>query len=137
MAAVGESASGVGRFTLPCSGEEIHPLAVSRPLPGVPGHSRIRVTVHLVARVCEVCVGPYRPPPLCPVPREGVDLDSCLVRGAPFGGPIAAVRDPNKIVKYVAAMEKINIYTSSGVKVGCNLHGGGRWVGRGTVGGGG
>jgi hypothetical protein len=49
--------------------------------------------------------------------REGVDLDSCLVRGAPFGGPVAAVRDPNKIVKYVLAMEKINIFSAAGVKV--------------------
>lgn len=53
--------------------------------------------------------------------EDGVDLASCLVVAAPFGGPIAVTRDSSKMTSFRAGAETITLYSSAGEQVSAML----------------
>ncbi|XP_075506458.1 protein VACUOLELESS1 [Primulina tabacum] len=61
----------------------------------------------------------YRKPELYQMQWRHVDLTRNKIACAPFGGPIAAIRDDTKIVQLYAesALRKLRIYTSSGILI--------------------
>ncbi|XP_073050524.1 protein VACUOLELESS1 [Primulina eburnea] len=61
----------------------------------------------------------YRKPELYQMQWRHVDLTRNKIACAPFGGPIAAIRDDTKIVQLYAesAQRKLRIYTSSGILI--------------------
>ncbi|KAH1197654.1 hypothetical protein AAZX31_18G104300 [Glycine max] len=75
----------------------------------------------------------YRKPELYPMPWKHVDLARTKVAAAPFGGPIAVIRDDSKIVQLHAesALRKLRLFSSSGRPLADAVwrHPGGRLVG--------
>ncbi|GLT74040.1 hypothetical protein SLA2020_458610 [Shorea laevis] len=75
----------------------------------------------------------YRKPELYPMKWKHVDLSRNKLACAPFGGPIAVIRDDSKIVQLYAesALRKLRIFSSSGVLISETVwkHPGGRLVG--------
>ncbi|XP_022759131.1 protein VACUOLELESS1-like isoform X2 [Durio zibethinus] len=75
----------------------------------------------------------YRKPELYPMRWKHVDLSRNKVACAPFGGPIAVIRDDSKIVQLYSesALRKLRIFASSGVLISDTVwkHPGGRLIG--------
>ncbi|KAL6328996.1 hypothetical protein AAG906_007286 [Vitis piasezkii] len=75
----------------------------------------------------------YRKPEIYPMQWKHIDLSRNKVAGAPFGGPIAVIRDDSKIVQLYAesALRKLRIFNSAGVQISETVwkHPGGRLVG--------
>ncbi|KZV16281.1 vacuolar protein sorting-associated protein 16 [Dorcoceras hygrometricum] len=75
----------------------------------------------------------YRKPELYQMQWKNVDLTRNKIACAPFGGPIAAIRDDTKIVQLYAesAQRKLRIYTSSGILISESIwkNPGGRLIG--------
>ncbi|OMO95888.1 hypothetical protein CCACVL1_05201 [Corchorus capsularis] len=75
----------------------------------------------------------YRKPELYPMRWKNMDLSRNKVACAPFGGPIAVIRDDSKIVQLYSesALRKLRIFTSSGVLIADTVwkHPGGRLIG--------
>ncbi|XP_021903569.1 protein VACUOLELESS1 isoform X2 [Carica papaya] len=75
----------------------------------------------------------YRKPELYPMRWKHVDLGRNKVACAPFGGPIAVIRDDSKIVQLYAesALRKLRIFNSAGLLLSETVwkHPGGRLVG--------
>lgn len=75
----------------------------------------------------------YRKPELYPMPWKHVDLARTKVAAAPFGGPVAVIRDDSKIVQLHAesALRKLRLFSSSGRPLADAVwrHPGGRLVG--------
>ncbi|KAI8012268.1 Protein VACUOLELESS1 [Camellia lanceoleosa] len=61
----------------------------------------------------------YRKPEIYPMQWKHVDLSRNKVACAPFGGPIAVIRDDSKIVQLYAesALRKLRIFNSAGVQI--------------------
>ncbi|KAJ6953935.1 protein VACUOLELESS1-like [Populus alba x Populus x berolinensis] len=75
----------------------------------------------------------YRKPELYPMRWKHIDLSRNKVACAPFGGPIALIRDDSKIVQLYAesALRKLRIFNSAGVLLSETVwkHPGGRLIG--------
>ncbi|PKI55713.1 hypothetical protein CRG98_023929 [Punica granatum] len=75
----------------------------------------------------------YRKPELYPMRWKHIDLSRNKVACAPFGGPIAVIRDDSKIVQLYAesALRKLRIFNSAGVQISETVwkHPGGRLIG--------
>ncbi|MBA0549106.1 hypothetical protein Golob_020161, partial [Gossypium lobatum] len=75
----------------------------------------------------------YRKPELYPLRWKNIDLSRNKVACAPFGGPIAVIRDDSKIVQLYSesALRKLRIFTSSGVLISDTVwkNPGGRLIG--------
>ncbi|KAL9319611.1 hypothetical protein ACSQ67_011450 [Phaseolus vulgaris] len=75
----------------------------------------------------------YRKPELYPMPWKHVDLARTKVAVAPFGGPVAVIRDDSKIVQLHAesALRKLRLFSSSGRPLADTVwrHSGGRLIG--------
>ncbi|KAK9013191.1 hypothetical protein V6N11_041210 [Hibiscus sabdariffa] len=75
----------------------------------------------------------YRKPELYPMRWKNIDLSRNKVACAPFGGPIAVIRDDSKIVQLYSesALRKLRIFTSSGVLISDTVwkNPGGRLIG--------
>ncbi|EOX93144.1 Vacuoleless1 (VCL1) isoform 3 [Theobroma cacao] len=75
----------------------------------------------------------YRKPELYPMRWKHMDLSRNKVACAPFGGPIAVIRDDSKIVQLYSesALRKLRIFTSSGALISETVwkHPGGRLIG--------
>ncbi|XP_028076570.1 protein VACUOLELESS1-like isoform X3 [Camellia sinensis] len=75
----------------------------------------------------------YRKPEIYPMQWKHVDLSRNKVACAPFGGPIAVIRDDSKIVQLYAesALRKLRIFNSAGVQISETVwkNPGGRLVG--------
>ncbi|XP_057955473.1 protein VACUOLELESS1 [Malania oleifera] len=75
----------------------------------------------------------YRKPELYPMQWRHVDLGRNKVACAPFGGPIAVIRDDSKIVQLYAesALRKLRIFNSAGIMIAETVwrHPGGRLIG--------
>lgn len=75
----------------------------------------------------------YRKPELYQMQWKHIDLSRNKVACAPFGGPIAIIRDDSKIVQLYAesALRKLRIYNSAGLHLSDTVwkHPGGRLVG--------
>lgn len=75
----------------------------------------------------------YRKPELYAMRWKHIDLSRNKVACAPFGGPIAVIRDDSKIVQLYAesALRKLRFFTSSGVLLAETVwkHPGGRLIG--------
>ncbi|KAJ6998320.1 hypothetical protein NC653_014495 [Populus alba x Populus x berolinensis] len=75
----------------------------------------------------------YRKPELYPMRWKHIDLSRNKVACAPFGGPIAIIRDDSKIVQLYAesALRKLRIYNSAGILLSETVwkHPGGRLIG--------
>ena len=61
----------------------------------------------------------YRKPELYQLQWRNVDLSRNRVACAPFGGPIAVIRDDSKIVQLYgeSALRKLRIFSSAGVQI--------------------
>lgn len=61
----------------------------------------------------------YRKPEIYPLRWKNIDLGRNKVACAPFGGPIAVIRDDSKIVQLYAesALRKLRIFNSAGVQL--------------------
>jgi hypothetical protein len=75
----------------------------------------------------------YRKPELYPMRWKHIDLSRNKVACAPFGGPIAIIRDDSKIVQLYAesALRKLRIFNSAGILFSETVwkHPGGRLIG--------
>ncbi|XP_044503267.1 protein VACUOLELESS1 isoform X1 [Mangifera indica] len=75
----------------------------------------------------------YRKPELCQMRWKHIDLSRNKVACAPFGGPIAVIRDDSKIVQLYAesALRKLRIFNSAGLLISETVwkHPGGRLIG--------
>ncbi|XP_030462939.2 protein VACUOLELESS1 [Syzygium oleosum] len=75
----------------------------------------------------------YRKPELYPMRWRHIDLGRNKVACAPFGGPIAVIRDDSKIVQLYAesALRKLRVFNSAGVLIAETVwkHPGGRLIG--------
>ncbi|RYR35519.1 hypothetical protein Ahy_A10g050670 isoform B [Arachis hypogaea] len=75
----------------------------------------------------------YRKPELYPMRWKHVDLARHKVAGAPFGGPVAVIRDDSKIVQLHAesALRKLRLFNSAGHPLADAVwrHPGGRLIG--------
>ncbi|MBA0605518.1 hypothetical protein Godav_018085 [Gossypium davidsonii] len=75
----------------------------------------------------------YRKPELYPLRWKNIDLSRNKVACAPFGGPIAVIRDDSKIVQLYSesALRKLRIFTSSGFLISDTVwkNPGGRLIG--------
>ncbi|PPS07180.1 hypothetical protein GOBAR_AA13467 [Gossypium barbadense] len=75
----------------------------------------------------------YRKPELYPLRWKNIDLSRNKVACAPFGGPIAVIRDDSKIVQLYSesALRKLRIFSSSGVLISDTVwkNPGGRLIG--------
>eukprot|EP00258_Populus_trichocarpa_P004599 XP_002306748.2 protein VACUOLELESS1 [Populus trichocarpa] len=75
----------------------------------------------------------YRKPELYPMRWKHIDLSRNKVACAPFGGPIAIIRDDSKIVQLYAesALRKLRIFNSAGILLSETVwkHPGGRLIG--------
>ncbi|KAK6912435.1 Vps16, C-terminal [Dillenia turbinata] len=75
----------------------------------------------------------YRKPEIYTLQWKHIDLSRNKVAAAPFGGPIAVIRDDSKIVQLYAesALRKLRIFNSAGVQISETVwkHPGGRLIG--------